>query len=256
MSQILNRSEPFFYPGSEVGCLLVHGFPGAPEEMRWLGEHLAREGFTALGVRLFGHATRPEDLTRARWQDWIANIEDGYHLIRGVCSQVVVIGLSLGGILTLTFAAEHSLTGAVAMATPWDLPPLVKILRPIFHPLSKVWRFRTPTEPSDWRDKEAERLNLHYPVQSLRGASEVYDVNARMRDSLEHVDCPVTLIYSSGDSIIPVDDGKRIYAALGAEDKAFVQVENSGHNLPRDAEREVVFSTITDFVHRVTGDPA
>ena len=84
----------------------------------------------------------------------------------------------------------------------------------------------------------------------------MYDVNARMRASLERIDCPVTLIYSSGDSTISVDDGKRIYAALGAKDKTFVQVENSGHNLPRDAEREVVFSTITDFVHRVTGGPA
>ncbi|MBE9479637.1 MAG: carboxylesterase, partial [Chloroflexi bacterium] len=46
MSRILDRGEPFFYPGNAVGCLLVHGFPGAPEEMRWLGEHLAKQGYT------------------------------------------------------------------------------------------------------------------------------------------------------------------------------------------------------------------
>ncbi|MEE9513318.1 MAG: alpha/beta fold hydrolase, partial [Anaerolineales bacterium] len=175
MSRILDRGEPFFYPGSEVGCLLVHGFPGAPEEMRWLGAHLAEQGFTTLGIRLFGHATHPDDLTRARWQDWMANLEDGYHWIDGACSHVVVIGLSLGGMLTLNFASQTPLAGAVAMATLWELPPLVQRLRPILHPLSKVWRFRTPSEPSDWRDDEAEKLNLHYPVQPLRGISEVYD---------------------------------------------------------------------------------
>ncbi len=184
----------------------------------------------------------------------MAGLEDGYHWIDGVCSQVVVIGLSLGGMLTLTFASQTHLAGAVAMATPWELPPLVGRLRPIVHPLSKVWRFRTPSEPSDWRDKDAERLNLHYPVQPLRGISEVYDINAEMKSSLEHIECPVTLIYSTGDLTVPTDHAQQIYAALGAQDKTLVLVENSGHNLPRDAEREKVFSAITEFVRRVTGD--
>jgi carboxylesterase len=254
MSRILDRGEPFFYPGNDVGCLLVHGFPGAPEEMRWLGEHLAKQGYTTLGIRLFGHATHPDDLTRARWQDWMANLEDGYHWIDGACSQVVLIGLSLGGMLTLNFASQTHLVGAVAMATPWELPPIVERLRPIAHPLSKVWRFRTPSEPSDWRDKEAEKLHLYYPVQPLRGISEVYDLDAEMRSSLEHIECPVTLIYSTGDLTVPTDHAQQIYAALGTQDKTLSWVENSGHVLPRDAEREKVFSTITDFVHRVTGD--
>ena len=254
MSRIIDHSEPFFYPGNDVGCLLVHGFPGAPEEMRWLGAHLAKQGYTTLGIRLFGHATTPDDLRRARWQDWMANVEDGYHWIDGACSQVVVIGFSLGGMLTLTFAAQIPFAGAVAMATPWELPPLVKRLRPITHPLSKVWRFRTPSEPSGWRDKEAERLNIDYPVQPLRAISEIFDLNLEMRSWLERVECPVSLIYSTGDLTVPTDHPQQIYAALGSQDKTLAWVENSGHVLPRDAEREKVFSTVTDFVSRVTGD--
>ncbi|NOR90884.1 MAG: alpha/beta fold hydrolase [Anaerolineales bacterium] len=254
MSRIIERGEPFFYPGNQVGCLLVHGFTGAPEEMRWLGEHLAEQGYTTLGIRLFGHATHPDDLTRARWQDWMANLEDGYHWIDGACSQVVVIGLSLGAMLTLKFASRATLAGAVAMATLWELPPLAQRLRPIAPTLSKVWRFRTPSEPSDWRDKDAERLNLGYSVQPLRGLSETYDINAEMRSSLKHVECPVTLIYSTGDSTVPTDHAQQIYATLGAQDKTIVRVENSGHLLPRDADREKVFSAITEFVRRVTGD--
>jgi len=253
MSKIIERGEPFFYPGNDVGCLLVHGFPGAPEEMRWLGEYLAKQGFTTLGIRLFGHATQPDDLTRAHWRDWIANIEDGYHWIQGACSQIVVIGLSLGGMLTLTFASQTPLAGAVAMAAPWELPPLVKLLRPIIHPLSKVWRFRTPSEQSGWRDKEAERLNVDYPVQPLRAISEIYDFNIKMKSSLAHVECPVTLIYSTGDLSVPTNHAEQVYAELGSQDKTLTWVENSGHVLPRDAEREKVFSTIGDFVRRVTG---
>jgi len=88
----------------------------------------------------------------------------------------------------------------------------------------------------------------------MRGFSETYDINAEMRSSLEHIDCPVTLIYSTGDSTVPTDHAQQIYTALGTQDKTIVRVENSGHLLPRDADREVVFSAITEFVRRVTGD--
>ena len=58
-------AEPFFFPGEKsTGVLLTHGFTGAPKEMRWMGEYLNREhGYPCLGVRLAGHATRPEDMT-------------------------------------------------------------------------------------------------------------------------------------------------------------------------------------------------
>ena len=67
MKQIIPTAEPFFLPGQpgKPGCLLIHGFTGAPKEMRWMGEYLSREaGFPCLGVRLAGHATQPADMIR------------------------------------------------------------------------------------------------------------------------------------------------------------------------------------------------
>ena len=61
MSQIIPTTEPFFFQGdsSKPACLLIHGFTGTPKEMRWMGEYLFRQGYTCLGIRLAGHATRP-----------------------------------------------------------------------------------------------------------------------------------------------------------------------------------------------------
>jgi carboxylesterase len=49
---IIPSAEPFYFPGGKTGCLLVHGFTGSPKEMRWMGEYLAGQGYTVLGVRL------------------------------------------------------------------------------------------------------------------------------------------------------------------------------------------------------------
>ena len=81
MSQIIPTAEPFFFAGkganAKIGCLVTHGFTGAPKEMRWLGEYLNHQGYTVCGIRLNGHATKPEDMVRSHWQDWLLSVEDG-----------------------------------------------------------------------------------------------------------------------------------------------------------------------------------
>ena len=74
---IIPSAEPFFNPGGSTGCLLDHGYTGTPIEMRAMGDHMAGKGYILLGIRLAGHATKPEDLSRIHWSDWIGVLEDG-----------------------------------------------------------------------------------------------------------------------------------------------------------------------------------
>ena len=93
---IISTAEPFYFPGNKTGCLLVHGFTGSPKEMRWMGEYLANEGYSVLGIRLAGHATQPEDMMRMHWQDWLASVEDGYYLLKDQVDHIFLVGLSMG----------------------------------------------------------------------------------------------------------------------------------------------------------------
>jgi carboxylesterase len=248
MRLLETRAKPFFYSAGKVGCLLIHGFPGAPEEMRWLGQHLSRHGITALGVRLFGHGTEPSDLIRARKEDWIADVEDGLAWLQGYCEQIFLVGLSMGGALALEVGRRSSASGIVAMATPAALPRIAIRLRPIIKPLSLFWQYRSPKGPSGWFDKEAEALNVHYPVQPVRAIAEVHDLAEMTRANLDQVKCPVLLIYSHNDQSVPEGNAERIYQLLGTQLKTLEWIRNSGHNVPRDAERELVFKWITTFV--------
>lgn len=253
MKAMDRRARPFFYPGGDTGCVLIHGFPGAPEEMRWLGQHLAQNGITALGVRLFGLGTQPADVIRARKEQWIANVEDGLALLAETCQRIFLVGLSTGGVLALNLGSRTHVTGIVAMATPAALPPLAGQLRPIIKPLSLVWRYRHPSDPSDWYDKQAEAMNLHYDVQPVRAIAELHDLVEETRRALPRVQAPTLLIYSRNDGSVPPLNAEQIYTRLGSVQKELVWVEHSGHNLPRDAERDAVFSNITNFVKDARG---
>jgi carboxylesterase len=251
---ILPRGDPFYYRRGDIGCLLVHGLTGAPEEMRWMGQYLAESGYTVLGLRLFAHATHLNDLTRARWQDWWACVEDGYHLIRGACKKIVVMGLSLGGVLSLAMGGSLDVEGVVAMSTPYLVPdPRVARLRPILPLVSRFWRFANPPGPSDWHDHEVEKQNLDYGIQSLRAVAELHDLLSLMRGNLARLEAPVLLIHSKGDGFLPQEHAEMIYEQLGSPDKELLWIEDSGHNLPRDAARETVFAAAAAFVQHVTG---
>jgi carboxylesterase len=256
MSAILPRGEAFLHVGGPVGCLVVHGFTGAPAEMRWFGEQLAREGYSVVGVRLFAHATQPEDMFRARPQDWVASVEDGYHLLRGLSEQVVVMGLSLGGILSLHFASRRPVRGVVAMSVPYVLmAPWRRRMRPFFPALSKVMPFFDKGAP-DWFDPHVAEDHLEYPRHPVRAVASLVDVHGEMLRRLPLITAPVLMMASHGDTTAPPWHSQTMFDRLHTTDKQLVLVENSGHIITRDLERKRVAEAATAFVRRVTGWPA
>jgi carboxylesterase len=251
---IIPTAEPFFFPGKpgHPGCLLIHGFTGAPKEMRWMGEYLNAQGYPCLGIRLFGHATRPEDMIRSRYTDWIASVEDGYHILRGVTDRIYLIGLSMGGILSLLMSTKLDMVGAVAMSTPYRIPYNYPAWAIKF--LSKILQYRPKgkEEPgSTWFDKAAYADHVSYPQNPVRSGAELQLLAAEMRTALPKVAVPVLLIHSKNDMYVLPENVEHIYADLGTSDKTKLYVTESGHVVTRDADREQVFTAASEFIQRV-----
>jgi carboxylesterase len=219
MPQTIPTAEPFFFPGkgdnARIGCLVTHGFTGAPKEMRWLGEYLNRQGYTVCGIRLAGHATRPEDMVRSRWQDWLVSVEDGFNLLRSCTDQVYLLGLSMGGILSLTAAAQFDIRGVVAMSTPYDLPDA---RWPIwaFHLLSRFKPYvpKGKVPGSGWFDQAAYKQHVAYPMNPVHSAVELKLLINEMHVALPKISVPVLLIHSRDDDYVIKDSMERIYKLL------------------------------------------
>ncbi len=251
MTWLVPGAEPFFFPGGPVGCLLVHGFTGTPADLRPLGRALAARGHAALGPRLFAHATRPGDMQRARWQDWMADVESGYHLLQGACKEVLLVGLSMGAALALLAAAEFPCVGVVALSAPWDLPPdprrpLLRVGRPLSLLLpyvSKPHR-RQPAVPS-------EPEPLSYPVYPLRAVVELEALLERMRAALPRVQAPVLLVHGRGDPVVPFSHQARLAEALRAASVERVALESDRHVPTRGPEGETVAERVAAFVERL-----
>ncbi len=258
MSQIQSGGEPFLYRGdSGIGVLLIHGWTSAPQEMHDIGKHLAGQGHTVLGVRLPGHATRPADLNRIRWRDWLAAVEDGYSILDKTCEQVIVMGLSLGGALALLLAASRPAAGVVAMATPYELPPQpslrwLRYLLPILRPISVVLRQIPKPSINDYKDQQAYRDHVSYRVFPVRSVPEVDGLLQRLREQLPTLRAPVLLMHAVEDRGVSPDNARSIFAQVGSDDKELVWIENSGHVLTVEPARRQVYDLAADFVEKVS----
>ena len=260
MTQIIPTAEPFYFPGkgknARIGCLLIHGFTGAPKEMRWMGEFLNTHGFTCLGVRLNGHATKPEDMIRSRYKDWMLSVEDGYNLLSGSADRIILIGLSMGGILSLLMSTRLKVDGVFVMSTPYRLPddPRLRFIKEISLFLKYMPKNKENPDKG-WFDKKAFAGHISYPKNPVRSVAELKELLQKMRVALPNVKVPVFLVHSKDDDYVIKDSMQQIYDHLGTTDKQMMWVEGSGHVIPREPSRELVFSAAIKFIDHVVGKP-
>ena len=243
---IIKTAQPFFFPGNEVGCVLVHGFTGSPKEMRWIGEFLAKKGFSVIGVRLAGHATQPEDLIRTRWWDWLASVEDGINLLHSHCKQIFTIGLSMGGLLALLSASRYPINGVIGMSTPFSLPDdwRLKFAKPI-----SIFKPYIEKGPDDMKNRQAAKTHIDYPAYPIRSIVELNNLIEEMRSELSEIKIPVLLIHSEQDKSIPFESMQNIFQILKTKDKQMVVLKKSSHVITEDIEREIVFNKAFEFIN-------
>lgn len=220
-----------------------------------MGEYLAEQGHSVLGVRLAAHATQPEDMIRARWHDWLASVEDGWHILSGCCDRIYLMGLSMGGMLSLALAARGAArcpaAGLVIMSTPHHLPadPRLRVIKQ----LSVIQPF-IPKQEGEYFEPQAFREHVCYPQDPTRSFAELVELAQQVQDGLPKISAPTLLIYSKHDSVVTPQErhAELIYEGLGSADKRLLWIENSSHVITCDAQRQTVFQAAAEFVSQHT----
>lgn len=238
--------KPFSFEGGSVGALLIHGFTGAPTEMRPLGEVLAAEGYTVNGPLLPGHGTTPQDLADRKWHEWATAVETAYTELAASCDQVFAVGLSLGTLLALNLAADQAVSGLVLVS------PAIFFANPMmrFSWLANWFPINARQESLalDMIDPEADGRTWCYEIIPGRAAHQVNLLNRRVRKLLPSIHAPTLAVMSRGDKSLKFESGPHVIKHIASDDKALVTLHNSGHNIMVDAERENVYQMVAEFI--------
>lgn len=272
------NAQAFFYEGSthrEIGLLLVHGFSGSPAELRPLGLHFAERGYTVDCPLLPRHGGPPSEMRGAKWQEWVGAAAQSLHELRQSCRNVLVCGLSMGGLVTLQLARQQAelgqIDGIVLMGTPValrnrlaGLARLAKYVVPDFGPLDRadfsqphvqkfVLRNAPPDAVIDFSDKQviaAIRKRARIPLDAV---DQLLQLNKLAVRELPHVRVPALIAQGRHDHVVSPHSAQAIYERIGSPDKQLLWLPHSAHVLPLEPDQADLFAAVGQFVARVVG---
>ncbi len=229
--------------GGTVGVLLIHGYTGSVAETRPMGEYLAGRGISVRCPLLPGHGTTAADLTRIHRQAWFDEVESALRDLQSRCDVVFVGGLSMGSLLALWLGARHpQIAGLIAMA------PAVKIENPMF-PLTLGLRYLLKYVPPGLvaeealADPEAIHRIWCYDEFPVWGAAETYLLQRQVRLALARIHQPILIFQGRLDNWLSPQAAHILHDSVSSTDRTLVWLENSGHNVLVDGERESVWAT-------------
>ena len=242
----LPGAEPFFLPGGRHGVLLIHGFTGLPAELRLMGAYLNERGFTVLAIRLAGHGTTVEDLSRMEHEDWMDSVRDGYAILSGACDRVSAIGHSMGAVFALLLSVEAEVAHVVSLGAPIMIAP-EQGLEHLPTREACIDRY-VPKARRKLRDVP-QGANNTYRRMPLVSIHELLDVVAILCAQIGRVTAPLLIVHGERDHTADPKSADYLYENVGSPRCEKFILPDAGHLLPLDiGVRERVFARTAAFL--------
>lgn len=254
---------------------MVHGFTGSPDEVRPLGLHFAKQGYTVRGPLLPRHGVALDQMRGVKWHEWVDEAAHALRELRSTCRKVVVCGVSMGGLITLQLARRQAefgpINGIVLMGTPValrnrlaGLARFAKYIVPSFGPLDRadfsqphvqkfVLRRAPPDANIDFNDPQVIaqiRKQARIPLDAI---DQLLMLNKLCVRELPHVHVPALIAQGRHDRVISPHSAQVIYDRIGSPDKRLLWLHHSAHVLPLEPDQDVLFAAVAQFVQRVAG---
>jgi carboxylesterase len=248
-----------------VGCLMLHGFMGAPISSRPMAEYLAERGITVHCPLLPGHGELPNKLQAFPRQAWIDEAEEAFTFINQRCEKVFLMGHSMGTVLCAHLASQHKqVKGLVMLAPAFDIPDrrllamsVLRYVMPWFYPLKmrslrplvnkRILDFDPTLDLNDPAVQARLPEMTKVPTSSIDEMRKTIKMGRKLWPTLEH---PSIILQGDEDEVIDLESTRRLYNMLPNPDKKLIILEGAGHELMRsfDPAHKRVWPAVLDFI--------
>lgn len=226
---------------SDLAILYIHGFGASRADGEYVVERLAEAArANTYFMRLPGHGSRMQDLERHAFDSYVRAAEEALREVGQLGRRVVVIGTSLGGLLSTYLAAAHpERVAALVLFSPFyeyvgmsklvNLPIGIRLATWIEGPVRSAEQPATlgarvhPDYPEHWYTREF--------TSSLRVVRDLKRFAAR-KEVFERVRCPVLLFYDPQDDVANALDMHAAFASFARDPRSReVRVDYGNHIL-------------------------
>lgn len=226
---------------------------------------LAGAGYNIAGVHLLSHGKSPRQKKLFTFTDMLQNIKDSItYCLKNISSDIILMGSSQGGILSLAAAAMDSRLKAVfphnvllpSLNSTFYITNFPRFLKPFHRPLTALMKLAARAAPGiqlppsfylDFdrvsRSKElielffSDPLNLtSYPLRFLASLFTA-DLKSVSDGSIK---CPVVVIASTGDTLFPYAYCLEVFEKIAAPHKEMLVFDEPYHLIFNECPERVI----------------
>lgn len=233
-------------------CLLLHGASGSPAEMRRLGEHLFRGGYTVYGLKhtLAKKLSSSDGIGSIKaafrrggrntgaaagfgrqygWSGCIKELQIALELLLDYTINIYVIGFSFGGTLALDLVKDYPVKGLILIS------PAIFTTKT---PKNLIFRLLQKTIP--------------FAARSIAPLEDVVlGYMERTRKGIDRIDVPMLVVQASDDPVISRKGFKLLKERSVNPKSRFVIFEGGEHLLVEGEVSDRVFELCSDFIRVV-----
>jgi carboxylesterase len=248
---IIPGAEPLALtsPGATMGVVLLHGFGDTPQTLGSLANKLRDDGFDVDVPLLPGHGRTLREFASSNGSAWLAAARAAHAAMRARHTRVALIGLSLGGALAATVAADDPELAALVLLAPYvDAPPLLRMLVRAAPAIGVVLPYVGGDGSQSILDPEARAQALAYGATTPQLVRELVRTADGARAALPRISAPTLYMQSREDNRITEEVATRAFALIGARTKKLELLTGCGHVLTVDFCRERVAKMVIEWL--------
>lgn len=230
----------------DAAVLCLHGLTGTPYEVLPVAEALVARGLRARGPWMAGHEGGHELLARTPSVDWVALAAAELERLRAEHARVFLVGVSMGGLVSLRLAQTVAVDALVVIGVPLALPPHVRVLARLLRPI----RPYRPKQGSDIRDPLARARHPGLAAMPLAAVLELMRLQSLVTSQLAHVRAPILVAHGRLDRTAAPADAARIHAGVESAERELFYLERSGHVATVDYDGPVLARAAAGFLAR------
>jgi len=256
------------FEGGRVGVLLLHSLGGAPMELKYVAQGLARAGYTVRCPIIPGMSHGTDVLGLSTWKDWYEAAEAEFDRLRDECDIVMVGGLSAGSVMSLRLAAERGkdvdgllIFSPTLWPNGWAIPWTFNFFAIVWQSwFAKLFRFRQRS-PFGIKDERLRKFMIESSRESGRSIEDVYSRGGGMvlqfkrlvgnvKRRFSKITQPTIIFHPREDDQSHLSNAMKIQARINAPVETII-LQDSYHMVTLDRQRDVVLERTLDFTSRL-----
>ena len=252
---------------TDKAIIFVHGFPSCPATFKYVAPIAEKAGYDVYAPLLPGFGTNNDDFIKTNFSQWFVYLCGFYLEMKRRHNKVYVVGLSMGGAMTLKLAEKYSGTHLAPDGISTVAAPV--LLNSIRHRMIKSWllySIRSISWVTKFMDNPNERWkemdDNHSEWMGYRGSfpQQAYSIKMaveKIRTDLKKITVPLIAFHVPEDRTVDYKNFPYIEKNISSSKTVFNTLEYKGfHNTSHclflyESIREKLMLDILDFFEKI-----